>query len=151
MSEHIYGCGFAQVSAYPRQVTPAIFRAIAKGQAASSVLASAHGIRMVLVDVGVDADVADVQGSDSGVQVRHAKVADGTADLAVGPAMSMEQVDAAIEVGRKAVRELQADGIKAICLGELGIGNTTSAAALLAGVRACHCRSLACSLYICRE
>ena len=48
--------------------------------------------------------------------------------------MSPEQLDAAMEAGRAAVNSLHGDGILAICLGELGIGNTTSAAALLAAV-----------------
>ena len=62
------------------------------------------------------------------------QVAFGTNDFTSEPAMSPEQLDAAMEAGRAAVNSLHGDGIRAICLGELGIGNTTSAAALLAAV-----------------
>lgn len=50
------------VSAYPRTVTPAMFGAIARGQAASSVLAAANGCKVILTDVGVAADVASIKG-----------------------------------------------------------------------------------------
>ena len=64
-----------QVSAYPRQVTQSIFKAIAKGQAASSVLSAANGTRLVLVDVGVDGDVTCVNGDGIDIiDVRHSKV-----------------------------------------------------------------------------
>lgn len=70
------------MSAYPRAVTTAIFRAIAKGQAASSVLSAAQGMTLMLVDVGVDADVADLQGDGVNVVVRHAKVGASAGELA---------------------------------------------------------------------
>jgi nicotinate-nucleotide--dimethylbenzimidazole phosphoribosyltransferase len=50
------------VSAYPRTVTPAMFAAIARGQAASSVLAAANGCKVVLTDVGVDSDLSSIKG-----------------------------------------------------------------------------------------
>eukprot|EP00873_Tetraselmis_striata_P005070 jgi/Tetstr1/425334/TSEL_015783.t1 len=122
------------VSAYPRAVTTAIFRAIAKGQAASSVLSAAQGMTLMLVDVGVDADVADLQGDGVNVVVRHAKVCHATADYVTSPAMTPGQMEEAIQAGRGAVAALHDEGIRALCLGELGIGNTASAAALLAAL-----------------
>lgn len=62
------------VSAYPRSVTPAMFGAIARGQAASSVLAAANGCRVVLTDVGVDGDVTNITGSHLPTTVLHKKV-----------------------------------------------------------------------------
>ena len=63
------------------------------------------------------------------------QVCPGTADLVAGPAMTRDQMEKAMQVGRDAVVELQEGGAMAVCLGELGIGNTTAAAALLAAVR----------------
>ena len=62
------------MSAYPRQVTQSIFRAIARGQAASNVICAANSMRLVLVDVGIDGDVTNATGNGSSILVRHAKV-----------------------------------------------------------------------------
>jgi NaMN:DMB phosphoribosyltransferase len=64
------------VSAYPRTVTPAMFGAIARGQAASSVLAAANGCSVILTDVGVDGDLSSIKGQLPAT-VLHAKVSWG--------------------------------------------------------------------------
>jgi NaMN:DMB phosphoribosyltransferase len=138
------------------QVTLAIFGAIARNQAASSVLCAANDCCLHLVDVGVDADVSTATSAAPHITVHHAKLARGTASFLAGPAMTQEQCAAAIAEGRQAVdrvlSEMQgsdgADGAAAaaaaaaregapglvLCIGELGIGNTTSAAALVAAL-----------------
>lgn len=75
------------VSAYPRTVTPAMFGAIARGQAASSVLAAANGCRVILTDVGVDEDLSSIKGHLKST-VLHRKVSWGLVSHGV-PAGSM--------------------------------------------------------------
>jgi len=94
------------------------------GGAAINVLARAAGAKLVVVDVGV-------VGPELAVSSR---VRAGTRDMTVEPAMTHEEVLAAISVGRNVVRGLVADGCDAIALGEMGIGNTTAASALVAAL-----------------
>lgn len=73
--DHGISAAVPGVSAYPRSVTPAMFATIAAGKAASNVLAATNGCRVILVDVGVDADVSSTQPSDpAAVTVLHRKV-----------------------------------------------------------------------------
>jgi Phosphoribosyltransferase len=71
---------------------------------------------------------------DAVVTVRPARVANGSANMARAPAMSEAELDAALEAGREAGRSAAAAGAQVVCAGEIGIGNTTAAAALLAGL-----------------
>lgn len=112
------------VSAFPAEVT-AQMCANFGGGAAVAVLARSVGAGLEVVDVGVAADLRHIDG------IVHAKVASGTANLRHGPAMDQSERDAALEVGREAVRRAAADGQRLVALGEMGIGNTTSAAILI--------------------
>jgi nicotinate-nucleotide--dimethylbenzimidazole phosphoribosyltransferase len=62
------------VSAYPRSVTPALFKAIARGQAASTVLAAANDCKVILTDVGIDGDVSWTQPATPNTTLLHRKV-----------------------------------------------------------------------------
>jgi nicotinate-nucleotide--dimethylbenzimidazole phosphoribosyltransferase len=122
------------VSAYPPQVTAEMMRNFARGGAAVCVLARAGGVEVEVVDVGVDADLAaelDAIARDAGTRVVHAKVRRGSRNLRLEPAMTADECEAAIEVGRAAARRAASDGVRALGLGEMGIGNTTAASALL--------------------
>lgn len=121
--------GYAQegVSAYPADVTAQMVRTFASGGAAICVLAREAGARLVVVDAGVCVRV-DVPG------VRSIRIGAGTANAARGPAMTREQALRAISAGIGLARELGADGVTAIALGDMGIGNTTAAAALHASL-----------------
>ncbi|MDO4704695.1 MAG: nicotinate-nucleotide--dimethylbenzimidazole phosphoribosyltransferase [Comamonadaceae bacterium] len=118
-----HGLARQGVSAFPSDVTWQMVHNMLAGGAAISVLTRQHGIALKLVDCGVahalpaHADLFDF------------KVAQGTADASEGPAMTREQCLAAIEAGREAVRACPGN---AILLGEMGIGNTSAAALLLA-------------------
>ena len=131
------------ISPFPQLVTCAVFRALAAGVSATGVLARAAGAALTVVDCGIDGVVDDVQPGSSSIRVCHAKLAKGTADMRTSPAMDEEGVEAALELGRACVREEVArHGVRVIAIGEVGIGNTTSAAALLAaltGVAPCEC------------
>jgi nicotinate-nucleotide--dimethylbenzimidazole phosphoribosyltransferase len=131
-----HGCKRADpaLSPYPPAVTQAVFRSLAAGISGTAVLARSAGASLVVVDVGVDGDMTQVQGSAASITVRHGKVRKGTEDLRDGPAMDEEALSAALSVGRETVAAEAARGSRVVCIGEVGIGNTTSSAALLAAL-----------------
>ena len=121
-----HGVACRGVSAYPQAVTAQMVHNFAAGGAAINVLARQMAARTVIVDIGV-AGTNDWPGS-----VRRCTVADGTADLSAGPAMSVVEARAAIGAGAAIVAELVREGVRVVATGEMGIGNTTAAAALTA-------------------
>jgi nicotinate-nucleotide--dimethylbenzimidazole phosphoribosyltransferase len=123
-----HGVAAEGVSAYPQVVTGEMVRNFARRGAAVNVLAGAAGLDVEVVNAGVAADLADVAG------VVHAAVRPGTRSFVAEPAMTADETAAAIEVGRAAARRAAADGAHAIGLGEMGIANTTAAAALLSAL-----------------
>lgn len=119
------------VSPYPSEVTAQMVANFATGGAAINQLAAHAGAKVVVVDVGVAGPLPVTTG------VVQARVADGTADMSQGPAMTHEQALAAIRVGIEQVAALAAEGLDLVGTGDMGIGNTTASAALtsvLAGV-----------------
>ena len=109
------------VSAYPQEVTAQMVANFVAGGAAVNVLAREGRAEVVVVDVGVAAPVDGV---------RSVRIAPGTANMTQGPAMTDEQCERALAAGAELADEL-AD-VDVIALGEMGIGNTTSASALTA-------------------
>eukprot|EP00931_Biecheleriopsis_adriatica_P005577 TRINITY_DN107076_c0_g1_i1.p1 TRINITY_DN107076_c0_g1~~TRINITY_DN107076_c0_g1_i1.p1 ORF type:complete len:383 (-),score=59.45 TRINITY_DN107076_c0_g1_i1:443-1537(-) len=123
----------ASLSPYPASVTQAVFRALAAGISGTATLSRAVGAGLTIVDVGIDGDVSKVEATQPENTVRHCKAAHGTADMQHGPAMDEATMERAIAVGRETVLdELKVRGVRVVSVGEVGIGNTTSAAALLA-------------------
>lgn len=118
-----HGLARRGVSAYPSDVTWQMVENFLAGGAAVSVLARQHGLALTVVDCGVCHDFAP----RPGLLVR--KPAAGTADALDGPAMSAAMRDQALANGMAIVRELPGN---ALLLGEMGIGNTSAAAMLLA-------------------
>ena len=118
-----HGLAAQGVSAYPSDVTWQMVENFLAGGAAVSVLARQHGLNLSIVDAGVRHDFAP----RPGLLMR--KIGPGTADALSGPAMSETECAAAIETGQGVVRGLPGN---AVLLGEMGIGNTSSAAMLLA-------------------
>ena len=104
-----HGVAVGGVSAYPAEVTVAMLDALEKGAATASAMAAAIGVTLDVVDAGVGRP---------------------TGDLRVEPAMDAAVFDAAVRLGVEAVR--RADGVDLLVLGEMGIGNTTAAAAVAA-------------------
>jgi nicotinate-nucleotide--dimethylbenzimidazole phosphoribosyltransferase len=118
------------VSLFPQAVTPQMVRNFVRGGAGVNVLARVSGTRVVVADLGVAADLGDLVASGA---IIDAKVAHGTANLAVGPAMSREQAVQAVERGIAIAHQL-APGTDVFGTGEMGIGNTTPAAAIIAAL-----------------
>jgi nicotinate-nucleotide--dimethylbenzimidazole phosphoribosyltransferase len=123
-----HGVAEEGVSAYPQAVTAEMLRNIAGGGAAISVLARRFSYRLWICDVGVAADTS----ADALPGVLYRRIAAGTRNLAREAAMSVAQVRAALEVGMEVARGAVAAGATLIGIGEMGIANSTSAAALLA-------------------
>jgi nicotinate-nucleotide--dimethylbenzimidazole phosphoribosyltransferase len=121
-----HGVAAHRVSAYPREVTGQMLTNFAAGGAAICVLARHAGADLHVFDLGVA--TPPVPG------VRDLRVAEGTADLTVGPAMTMGQLDRCLGAGSSVAVELADQGIGIVALGEMGIGNTTSASALVAAL-----------------
>ncbi|MDM0013106.1 nicotinate-nucleotide--dimethylbenzimidazole phosphoribosyltransferase [Variovorax sp. J22P168] len=118
-----HGLAARGISAYPSDVTWQMVQNFLAGGAAVSVLARQHGLALTVVDCGVRHEFAP----SAGLLVR--KFAAGTADASLGPAMSAAQCAQAIANGVEIVRGLPGN---ALLLGEMGIGNSSAAAMLLA-------------------
>lgn len=116
------------VSAYPASVTAQIVAALGQGRAAASVLARSVGAELLVVDVGVAAEPVD------GEVIRTRRVRLGTESMLRGSAMSREEARSAIACGADAVGEALAGGLDLLAIGEVGIGNTTAAAAVTAAM-----------------
>jgi nicotinate-nucleotide--dimethylbenzimidazole phosphoribosyltransferase len=121
-----HGVALRGVSPYPQDVTWQMCANFSAGGAAINQIAASVGADLVLVDVGVAHNLSELDG------VRNEKIAYGTQDLSVGPAMSREDCARAVLVGVRMARELVERGFALVGTGEMGIGNSTSAAALTA-------------------
>ncbi len=124
-----HGLAARGVSAYPSDVTWQMVENFLAGGAAVSVLARQHGLALTVVDCGVARDFAPRDAVPGQPQLILRKVARGTQDASVGPAMGSAQCAQALENGRAVVRGLSGN---ALLLGEMGIGNTSVASLLLA-------------------
>ena len=125
-----HGVAEARVSAYPQAVTVEMLRNIATGGAAISVLARLFGFELLITDVGVEIDTS----ANPLAGVRYRRVGAGTENFLHGPAMSAAQAHQAIGVGIETACEIVASGATLIGIGEMGIANSTAAAAILAAV-----------------
>ena len=124
------------VSAYPADVTAQMVANFERGGAAINVLAGLAAATVVVVDVGVRGPIPgrDQTSGNQGARLVSARVASGTHDMAVEPAMTRAEAIAAIDVGRSATEDLVAAGADLVAIGEMGIGNTTAASALVAAM-----------------
>jgi nicotinate-nucleotide--dimethylbenzimidazole phosphoribosyltransferase len=123
-----HGVVASGVTPWPQEVTAQMLANFVAGGAAINVLARQVGAEVVVVDVGVAGDVTALPG------VEHRKVRAGTADLADGPAMTVDEARAALEVGAEVAAGLVGAGHDLLVTGDMGIGNTTASAALIAAL-----------------
>lgn len=115
------------VSAFPQSVSVQMVANFLRGGAAINVLARQAHARVIIADLGL---AGDVPGDTSGL--RHRRIANGTANMAVGPAMTDDQMWDAVAAGASLVQDEGAYGLHLAATGEMGIGNTTPATAILA-------------------
>jgi nicotinate-nucleotide--dimethylbenzimidazole phosphoribosyltransferase len=116
------------VSAYPREVTTQMVLNFLAGGAAINVLARLHNAELTVVDVGVDGEFEDAPG------LHRAKVRRGSRNMAHEPAMTDEELAAALEVGFRLAQDAKTKGQHLVAVGEMGIGNTTAASAIAAAL-----------------
>lgn len=112
------------VSAYPPEVTIQMINGYMRGTAGANVMARHADADVFVVDIGVNADLSKL------TKVRNEKVAWGTNDFTQGPAMTKEQAIKAIKAGMKVADECIDNGYNLLATAEMGIGNTTSTAAM---------------------
>ena len=121
-----HGVTAAGVSAFPRAVTEQMVLNFLGGGAAINALAKVAGAELLVVDVGVDADFAEHP------NLLRRKVARGSQNFLDAPAMTKEELEQALQVGSDAANILIDAGASVLVGGDMGIGNTTPAAALTA-------------------
>jgi len=126
-----HGVAAEGVSAFPSEVTPQMVRNMLAGGAAINVLSRQAGADLVVVDIGVADPLEGAPG------LRRMKVKAGTANMAKGPAMSRKEAEAAVAAGIALAGEAARDGVTLLGTGEMGIANTTAAAALFAALLPC--------------
>lgn len=122
-----HGVSASGVSAYPAAITPAMVRGIAAGVAGVSALARANQVAVSIYDVGVAGDFLDLDPEISRFKIRR-----GSGSIDVEDALSVAEVEAALAAGDTIAAEAVAGGAQLLIAGDLGIGNTTVAAALIA-------------------
>ena len=122
-----HGIAEESVSAFPKAVTLEMLRNIAGGGAAISVLARRFGYKLRVIDMGVETDTSAEP--FSGVTYR--RIGPGTRNFLKGNAMTSDEARRAIEIGIAIAREFAASGVALIGIGEMGIANSTSAAAVI--------------------
>ena len=120
-----HGAVAAGVSAFPQAVTAAMVGLYLEGGAAINVLAGLSGARVLVVDAGVAAEL------EPRIGLLPAKVAFGTQDWTRGAAMTAAEVQRCLDSAAAIMGDVAADGTTVVALGEMGIGNTSSAALLV--------------------
>jgi nicotinate-nucleotide--dimethylbenzimidazole phosphoribosyltransferase len=122
------------VSPYPSEVTRQMVANFAAGGAAINVLSRAAGADLMVVDVGVAGEAITASPTEGGPRLVHARVRAGTRDFAVEPALTAVEGMAAIRVGLDVAADAATRGCDLFGVGEMGIGNTSSASAIVAAL-----------------
>lgn len=120
-----HGIAQSGVSAYPSSVTAQMVLNFLNGGAAINVFARQHNLNLKIIDAGVNADLLDYD------DLLHAKMGLGTQNFLNEPAMTIEKCQQAINLGAATVQQIRRTGCNCVGLGEMGIGNTASAAILM--------------------
>ena len=117
------------VSAYPQVITGEMVRAFLMGGAGINILAGQIGAEVRVVDMGIIPHL-DPKSLENGERLLVRKVAEGTENIAKGPAMSRENAEASILTGFELASDLFKGGVDILGTGDMGIGNTTPSAAI---------------------
>jgi nicotinate-nucleotide--dimethylbenzimidazole phosphoribosyltransferase len=124
-----HGVHAAGVTPWPQEVTGQMVANFLAGGAVINAFARQVGAEVVVVDVGVAGPVDDATG-----RLWRRRIRAGTTDLSTGPAMTRDEALEAIEVGVTVAADLVGRGHDALLTGDMGIANTTPAAALIAAL-----------------
>lgn len=123
-----HGVVASGVTPWPQEVTAQMVSNFAAGGAGINAIARTVGASVHVIDVGVATSLDHVE------SVLARRVRAGTADLSVGPAMTVSEAQAALDVGASVAAGLVAEGVDLLITGEMGIGNTTATACLVAAL-----------------
>ena len=123
-----HGVHAQQVTPWPQEVTAQMVANFLAGGAVINALATQTGAEVIVVDVGVAADLEPVPG------LLDRKIRHGTRDMTVEPAMTRAEAVAALETGIEVARSLIDGGARCLVTGDMGIANTTASAALVAAL-----------------
>jgi nicotinate-nucleotide--dimethylbenzimidazole phosphoribosyltransferase len=121
-----HGIAAEGISAYPQEVTQQMLGSFAQGWAVITSLAKSQGMDMVVIDMGVKGSVLPSE------KIINRKIAAGTKNFLQEDAMSRNEVEKALAVGIAVAKETKERGYDVALIGEMGIGNTTSASAITA-------------------
>lgn len=121
-----HGAVASGASAYPKEVTQQMVKNILSGGAAISSLAKLHGLGLKVIDSGVDGSFEEHP------DLIPAKTGMGTQDHSKGPAMSEEELELCEREGERIVEQCAHQGYRVLGFGEMGIGNSASASAIMA-------------------
>lgn len=116
------------ISAFPQEVTPQMVANFLAGGAAVSVFCQQHNVPLKVVDAGVMVDMPDHP------LLSKRKVAYGSKDFSETAALTLEEVNAALEAGAAEVTEAVNDGVELLMFGEMGIGNTGVSSCMLSAI-----------------
>jgi nicotinate-nucleotide--dimethylbenzimidazole phosphoribosyltransferase len=119
------------VSAFPSSITAATVRAALSGKLGVCALADAHGVSVRVLDMGVDDDFDDVP-TETRKALQQFKIRRSSGAIHLEDALTVEQVHAALDAGARVARDEIDAGAQLLISGDLGIGNTTPAAAMVA-------------------
>lgn len=122
-----HGIAEEGVSAYPSEVTTQMVHNFLAGGAAINVFCRQQNIELKIVDAGTKGDFSNVKSAN----FMDAKVAKGTKNFAQEPAMTLQQMEEALEKGKEIIAQIHQKGCNVIGFGEMGIGNTSSASVLM--------------------
>lgn len=126
-----HGVAAHGVSAFPAAITGAMVRTFLAGKAGVSALAAVHGVHVRVLDLGVDDDFADL-GEAARAALTARKVRRGSGAIHLEDALAAGETAAALAAGAAVAREEIAAGAQLLISGDMGIGNTTPAAAMIA-------------------
>jgi nicotinate-nucleotide--dimethylbenzimidazole phosphoribosyltransferase len=126
-----HGVAAHGVSAFPPAITGAMVRTFLAGKAAVSVLAATHNVAVRVLDIGVDDDFGDLDAEVRAALTAH-KIRRSSGAIHLEDALTPEQTKAALAAGAAVAREETRAGAQLLVSGDMGIGNTTPAAAMVA-------------------
>ncbi|MGN6132158.1 MAG: nicotinate-nucleotide--dimethylbenzimidazole phosphoribosyltransferase [Nocardioidaceae bacterium] len=126
-----HGVATHGVSAFPPAITGAMVRTFLAGKAGVNALAATHGIEVRVLDLGVDDDFADLDEATRAALTAH-KVRRSSGAIHLEDALTSEQTRQALDAGATIAREEIRSGAQLLLSGDMGIANTTPAAALVA-------------------
>jgi nicotinate-nucleotide--dimethylbenzimidazole phosphoribosyltransferase len=132
-----HGIADEGVSAYPKEVTAQMTANFLRGGAAINVLARHYGVDVEVVDIGIDHEFSKPAG------LRDCKIRRGTANFSRGAAMTRAEAVRSVETGIRLVTEVAGEKLFFLAAGEMGIGNTSAAAAILCALTGLAARDVA--------